>query len=109
MNVHHESLPGILLEVLLAIVMAVSSLAVVIRLWQDAIITIGVEILAISAGLLLLSILFHLRRLEEQSAVRERIIRNNLEELGRQMIHKQDVTLQKTVETVESIKSRMYR
>ena len=109
MNVRREGLPGILMEVLLVIVMAVSGLAVIIRLWQDAIVAIGIELLIISVGLLLLQILFHLRRLEEQSATRERIMRSNLEALGRQMIQRQDATSQKVVEAVESIKSRMYR
>ena len=109
MNVRRESLPGILLEILLVIVMAVSGLAIIIRLWQDAIVAIGVELLIISVGGLLLSILFRLRRLEEQSAARERIMRSNLEDLGRQMIQRQDATSKKVVEAVESIKSRMYR
>ncbi|HJJ96469.1 MAG TPA: hypothetical protein O0X38_02340 [Methanocorpusculum sp.] len=109
MNVRRESLPGIILEVLLVIVMAASGLAIIIRLWQDAIVAIGVELLIISVGLLLLSILFRLRRLEEQSAARERVMRSNLEDLGRQMIQRQDATSQKVVEAVESIKSRMYR
>ena len=64
MNVRRESLPGILLEILLVIVMAVSGLAIIIRLWQDAIVAIGVELLIISVGVLLLSILFRLRRLD---------------------------------------------
>ncbi|MCZ0862809.1 hypothetical protein [Methanocorpusculum vombati] len=109
MNVRRESLPGILLEVLLVIVMAVSGLAIIIRLWQDAFVAIGVELLIISVGLLLLLILFRLRRLEEQSAARERVMRSNLEDLGRQMIQRQDATSLKVVEAVESIKSRMYR
>jgi hypothetical protein len=36
-------------------------------------------------------------------------MRSNLEDLGRQMIQRQDATSQKVVEAVESIKSRMYR
>lgn len=105
MNVRRESLPGILL----VIIMAVSGLAAIIRLWQDAIVAIGIELLIISVGLLLLAILFRLHRLDEQSAAREKILRSNLEDLGRQMIQKQDATAQKVVESVESIKSRMYR
>ena len=109
MNVRRESLPEIILEVLLVIVMAASGLAIIIRLWQDAIVAIGVELLTLSVGMLQLSILFRLRRLEEQSAARERVMRSNLEDLGRQMIQRQGATSQKVVEAVESIKSRMYR
>ena len=109
MNVRRESLPGIILEVLLVIVMAASGLAIIVRLWQDAIVAIEVELLTLSVGLLQLSILFRLCRLEEQSAARERVMRSNLEDLGRQMIQRQGATSQKVVEAVESIKSRMYR
>ena len=105
MNVCRECLP----EILLVIVMAISGLAALIRLWQDAIVAIGIELLIICVGILLLQILARLRRLEEESAARERIMRGNLEDLGRQMIQKQDATSQKVVEAVESIKSRMYR
>ncbi|HJJ98668.1 MAG TPA: hypothetical protein O0X23_00410 [Methanocorpusculum sp.] len=109
MNDRREISPGIMLEVLLVIVMAVSSPVIIRHLWQDAIIVIGFELLIISVGLLLLSILFRLRRLEEQSTARERVMRGNLEDLGRQMILRQDAASQKIVEAVESIKSRMYR
>jgi hypothetical protein len=89
--------------------MVISSFVVIIRLWQDAIVAIGVELLTISVGLLLFSILFHLRRFDEQSAARERFMRSNLEDLGRQVIRRQDTATQEVVETIESIKSRMYR
>ncbi|HJJ92724.1 MAG TPA: hypothetical protein O0X64_02765 [Methanocorpusculum sp.] len=109
MNICRESILGILLEVLLVIIMIISGLIIIVRLWQDAIVATGVELLIISLGLLLLSILFRLRSLEEQNAIRARIMRNNLESLGRQIILRQDTTLKKVVEAVVSIKSRMYR
>ncbi|HJK01105.1 MAG TPA: hypothetical protein O0X73_02245 [Methanocorpusculum sp.] len=109
MNICRESILGILLEVLLVIIMIISGLIIIVRLWQDAIIATGVELLIISLGLLLLSILFRLRSLEEQNAIRARIMRNNLESLGRQIILRQDTTLKKVVEAVVSIKNRMYR
>lgn len=109
MNICRESFLGILLEILLVIIMIISGLIIIVRLWQDAIVATGVELLIISLGLLLLSILFRLRSLEEQNANRARIMRNNLESLGRQIILRQDTTLKKVVEAVVSIKSRMYR
>lgn len=109
MNICRESILGILLEILLVIIMIISGLIIIVRLWQDAIVATGVELLIISLGLLLLSILFRLRSLEEQNAIRARIMRNNLESLGRQIILRQDTTLKKVVEAVVSIKSRMYR
>lgn len=104
MNVR-EYLP----ELLLIALMAVSTFVVVIRLWQDAIIAIGVELLILCIGGLLLDIIMRLKKLEEQTILRERAMRNNMEELARVLIQKQDSTSNTVVESVESIKSRMYR
>lgn len=105
MNVRRDSLP----EILLVVVMAVSGLAVIIRLWQDAIVAIGIELLILSVGRLLLQILFRLRHLEERSGSRERMMRGNLDDLGRHLIQKQDASAQQVLEAFESMKSRMYR
>lgn len=104
MNVR-EYLP----ELFLIAIMALSTFVVVIRLWQDAIIAIGIELLVLCLGGLLLDIIMRLKKLEEQTILRERAMRNNMEELARVLIQKQDVTSQTVVESVESIKSRMYR
>jgi hypothetical protein len=96
-------------EILLILLMAVSAIVVVSRLWQDAIISIGILLLILAFGGLILQVLVRLRRLEEQAAQRERMLRSNLEDLGRQLIAKQDHTSQTVIEAVESIKMRMYR
>ena len=82
---------------------------VVSRLWQDAIISVGILLLILAFGGLILQVLIRLRRLEEQAIQRERMLRSNLEDLGRQLIAKQDLTSQTVIEAVESIKMRMYR
>ena len=96
-------------EILLILLMAVSAIVVVSRLWQDAIISIGILLLILAFGVLILQVLVRLRRLEEQAIQRERMLRSNLEDLGRQLIAKQDLTSQTVIEAVESIKMRMYR
>ena len=96
-------------EILLIVLMIVSALVVVSRLWQDAIISIGILLLILAFGGLILQLLYRLRRLEEQSLQRERILRGNLEDLGRQLIAKQDKTSETIIEIVDSIKMRMYR
>ncbi|MDR3101863.1 MAG: hypothetical protein LBU24_01290 [Methanocalculaceae archaeon] len=106
MNIRCKCLP----EILLVILMAVSGLLAIRQLCQtDIFIAIGIELLVLSVGALLLRASFHLHRLEAQSVNRERIMRVDLEDLGRQLVQKQDATSQKVVEIVESIKSRMYR
>jgi len=96
-------------EILLILLMAVSAIVVVSRLWQDAIISIGILLLILAFGGLILQVLVRLRRLEEQAIQRERMLRSNLEDLGRQLIAKQDHTSQTVIEAVDSIKMRMYR
>lgn len=96
-------------EIMLILLMAVSAIVVVSRLWQDAIISIGIQLLILAFGGLILQVLVRLRRLEEQAIQREHMMRSNLEDLGRQLIAKQDLTSQTVIEAVESIKMRMYR
>lgn len=96
-------------EIILVILMAASGIIIVSRLWQDAIISISVLILVFCFGAMILQLIIRVRRLEEQSAHRERVMRGNLEDLGRQLIAKQDATSQSVNEAVESIKMRMYR
>ena len=96
-------------EILLILLMAVSAIVVVSRLWQDAIISVRILLLILAFGGLILQVLIRLRRLEEQAIQRERMLRSNLEDLGRQLIAKQDLTSQTVIEAVESIKMRMYR
>jgi len=96
-------------EILLILLMAVSAIVVVSRLWQDAIISVGILLLILAFGGLILQLLVRLRRLEEASVQRERILKGNLEDLGRQLLAKQDQTSKTVIETVDSIKMRMYR
>ncbi|MCK9313164.1 MAG: hypothetical protein M0P20_03815 [Methanocorpusculum sp.] len=96
-------------EILLILLMAVSAIVVVSRLWQDAIISVGILLLILAFGGLCLQLLVRLRRLEEASVQRERILKGHLEDLGRQLIAKQDQTSKTVIETVDSIKMRMYR
>ncbi|MDO5844778.1 MAG: hypothetical protein Q4Q53_06515 [Methanocorpusculum sp.] len=96
-------------EILIVVLMAVSGIVVVSRLWQDAVISIAILVLILCFGGLILQLIIRVRRLEMESAKREKILRGNLEDLGRQLISKQDKTSQTVVEAVESIKTRMYR
>ena len=87
-------------EILLILLMAVSAIVVVSRLWQVAIISVGILLLILAFGGLILQVLIRLRRLEEQAIQRERMLRSNLEDLGRQLIAKQDLTSQTVIEAV---------
>lgn len=96
-------------EILLIVLMAVSGIVVVSRLWQDAVIAVGILVLILCFGGLVLQLIVRVRRLEQQAIHREKAMRANMEDLGRQLIARQERTSQTVVETVESLKSRMYR
>ena len=96
-------------ELILIILMAISGIIVVSRLWQDAVIAVGILILILCFGGLILYLIIRVRKLEEELHTRERNMRASLEDLGRQLIAKQDKTSQTIIETVESLKTRMYR
>lgn len=96
-------------ELILIVFMAISGIIVVSRLWQDAVIAVGILILILCFGGLILYLIIRVRRLEEEQHARERNMRAYLEDLGRQLVAKQDKTSQTIIETVESMKTRMYR
>ncbi len=96
-------------EILLIVLMAISGIVVVSRLWQDALIAVGILVLILCFGGLLLQLIIRVRRLEEESLHREKMMRSAMEDLGRQLIAKQEKTSQTVVEAVGSLKSRMYR
>ena len=96
-------------ELILIVFMAISGIIVVSRLWQDAVIAVGILILILCFGGLILYLIIRVRKIEEEQHARERNMRAYLEDLGRQLVAKQDKTSQTIIETVESMKTRMYR
>ena len=96
-------------ELILIVFMAISGIIVVSRLWQDAVIAVGILILILCFGGLILYLIIRVRKLGEEQHARERNMRAYLEDLGRQLVAKQDKTSQTIIETVESLKTRMYR
>ena len=103
---------AIIPEIILIALMAVSGIIIVTRLWQDAIIAVGVLVLILCLGGLILLLIVKIGRMEEASTHLERAMRANLESLGRQLIAKQDATAQQIVSSLENTnqnKPRMYR
>ncbi|HJJ32261.1 MAG TPA: hypothetical protein O0X25_02155 [Methanocorpusculum sp.] len=103
---------AIIPEIILIALMAVSGIIIVTRLWQDAIIAVGVLVLILCLGGLILLLIVKIGRMEEAAVHQERAMRANLESLGRQLIAKQDATAQQIVASLENNtqnKPRMYR
>ena len=96
-------------ELILIVLMAISGIIAVSRLWQDAVIAVTVLVLLLAMGGLFLYLIIRIRRLREEQHARDKYMRAALEDLGRQLVAKQDKTTQTLIETVESLKTRMYR
>ncbi|MCQ1538019.1 hypothetical protein FTO68_03310 [Methanocalculus taiwanensis] len=96
-------------DLILIVVLVVSTLVLVLRLWQDLTIVIGATLMMLSLGGLFLSLGMKIRSLEENIIARERTMRVNLEEISASMNRKYDRTVDQLGEIVDSLTRRMYR
>ena len=80
-----------LFDILLTIVMIVSTLVLINRFWQDLTIAIAASLMMLSLGGLFLSLQVKMRHLERSIVVRERILRNNLEEISSRILERMDI------------------
>jgi hypothetical protein len=96
-------------DILLTIVMIVSTLVLITRFWQDLIITVAAALMMLSLGGLFLSNQVKMRNLERSVVVRERMLRSNLEEISGRMQDKYDMALTHLDELVAELSRRAYR
>ena len=66
-------------DIILTIIMVVSTLVLILRFWQDLTIAIAAALMMLSIGGLFLSLQVKMRRLEQSVVTRERMLRTNLE------------------------------
>ncbi|MFY9799844.1 MAG: hypothetical protein WAK10_01190 [Methanoregula sp.] len=98
-----------LVDILLTIVMVISTLVLINRFWQDLTIAIAATLMMLSLGGLFLSLQIKMRHLERSVVLRERILRNNLEEISRRMAEKFDMSMTHLDELVGEYSKRIYR
>lgn len=98
-----------LFDILLTIVMIVSTLILINRFWQDLTIAIAASLMMLSLGGLFLSLQVKMRHLERSIVVRERILRNNLEEISGRMAEKYDMAITHLDELVGEYSKRAYK
>jgi uncharacterized protein YneF (UPF0154 family) len=96
-------------DILLTIVMIVSTLVLITRFWQDLIITVAAALMMLSLGGLFLSNQIKMRNLERSVVIRERMLRTNLEEISSRMQDKYDMALSHLDELVAELSRRAYR
>lgn len=97
------------MDILLTVVMIVSTLILITRFWQDLTIAVAASLMMLSLGGLFLSMQVKVRHLERSIVIRERILRNNLEETSTRMAEKYDMAISHLDELVGDYSKRMYR
>lgn len=99
----------VFVDIALTIVLVLSTLTLVWRLWQDLTMAVATTLMMLSFGGLFLSLGYKIQQLDAHIIARERTMRVNLEELSTTMAQKYDNTVQHIDETVSDINRRMYR
>jgi hypothetical protein len=96
-------------DIILIIIMVVSTLVLVLRLWQDLTIAVAATLMMLSLGGLFLSMSAKIRHLDSSVIARERTMRVNLEEISNMMTKKYENTVTHLDEIVQDLSRRMYR
>ncbi|MDD3933653.1 hypothetical protein [Methanoculleus sp. UBA303] len=96
-------------DIILTIVMVVSTVVLVMRFWQDLTIAVAATLMMLSLGGLLISLSMKIVSLEQSVAQRERTMRVNMEEMGKTMSARYDTTVSHIEEIVDGLSRRMYR
>jgi hypothetical protein len=97
------------IDIVLTVVMIISTLVLILRFWQDLTIAIAAVLMTLSLGGLFLSMQVKVRRLERSVISRERMLRTNLEEISKRMAQKHDMAISHLDELVAEYSRRVYR
>ena len=100
---------GLISDIVLTIVMVVSTVVLVMRFWQDLVIAVAATFMMLSLGGLLISLALKVVSLEQAVVQRERTMRVNMEEMEKTMSAKYDNTVSHIEEIVDGLSRRMYR
>ena len=98
-----------IIDILLVVIMVVSTVILILRFWQDLTIAVAAALMMLSIGGLFLSLQFKMRRLEESIVARERMLRTNLEEISTRMADKYDMAVSHLDELVAELSRRAYK
>jgi hypothetical protein len=98
-----------LIDLILTVVMIISTLVLILRFWQDLTIAIAAVLMMLSLGGLFLSMQVKVRRLERSVISRERMLRTNLEEVSKRMAQKHDMAITHLDELIGEYSKRVYR
>lgn len=97
------------IDIVLTVVMVVSTLVLILRFWQDVTIAIAAALMMLSIGGLFLSLQIKMRHLEQSVVARERMMRTNLEEISTRMADKYDMAVSHLDDLVTELSKRAYK
>ena len=97
------------IDIVLTIVMIISTLVLILRFWQDLTIAVAAVLMMLSLGGLFLSMQVKVRKLERSVVSRERMLRSNLEEMAKRMAQKHDMAISHLDDLVSEYSRRVYR
>ncbi|NLA99761.1 MAG: hypothetical protein GX837_02170 [Methanomicrobiales archaeon] len=96
-------------DIVLTIVMVISTVVLVMRFWQDLVIAIAATFMMLALGGLIISLGIKIVNLEKSIVQRERTMRVNMEDMGKTLTARYDNTVSHIEEIVDGLSRRMYR
>jgi uncharacterized protein YneF (UPF0154 family) len=96
-------------DILLTVVMVISTVVLILRFWQDITVAIAAALMMLAIGGLFLSLQIKMRHLEQSVVIRERMLRTNLEEISNRMVDKYDLAISHLDELVAELSKRAYK
>ncbi|WP_165076921.1 hypothetical protein [Methanogenium sp. MK-MG] len=98
-----------IVDIILAIVLIISTLVLILRVWQDLILAVAATLMMASLGGLFLSLGAKIRNLDQNVIARERTMRMNLDELNLMVCNKCDTMISEVHQIVSELSRRVYR
>ncbi len=96
-------------DILLTVVLVISTLVLILRFWQDLTIAVAACLMMLSLGGLFISLQIKVRNLENSVITRERMLRTNLEEISDRMVTKYDQAISHLDELNAEYAKRAYK
>ncbi|MFA7562792.1 MAG: hypothetical protein WCY70_05065 [Methanoculleus sp.] len=96
-------------DIVLTIVMVISTVVLVMRFWQDLVIAVAATFMMLALGGLIISLGIKIVNLEKSIVQRERTMRVNMEDMAKTLTGRYDNTVSHIEEIVDGLSRRMYR
>ncbi len=96
-------------DIVFAVILVISTLAMVVRLWQDWIVAVSTGLMMLSLACLILSLCRKIENLEKAIAARERTMRINLDSVTQNVNKRCDDMANDIEVVVDTLSRRLYR